>query len=161
MSVLGLLLLGAGWRVRPWQGDAPDVAAKVSGMTAKLRGLEPSAAMRVGVGFAVLPKRLGIALLAGAAIGASGVSVGQGLALTALYVLTATSLVWITLAAYVLGGERVAAALEAGREWLTANVPTVAFIVALVFGLLFTGQAIWSSWPDASALSPDRGDPGR
>lgn len=139
---LGLLLLGAAWRLRPWQGDAPDVAAKMAAMTAKLQGLEPGAALRVGVGFAVLPKRLAITLLAGAAIGASGVSVGQGLALAALYVLTATSLIWITLAAYVLGGERVAAALETGRVWLTANMATAAFVVALVFGLLFTGQAI-------------------
>ena len=67
---------------------------------------------------------------------------GQGLALTELYVLTATSLIWIILTAYPAGGERVAGGLESSRLWLTANAVTVTFIVALVFGMLFTGQAI-------------------
>jgi len=139
---LGLFLLSAAWRVRPGQADAPDVGAKVAGMSAKLQQLEPAMAVRVGVSFAVLPKRLVITLLAGAAIGGSGASLGQGLAMAGLYLLTATGLIWITIAAYLIGGQRVADGLETSRQWLIANASTVAFVVALLFGVLFTGQAM-------------------
>lgn len=143
--LLGVLLLSAAWRVHPGRTDGLDISAKVAGMTAKLQHLEPASALRVGVGLAVLPKRLAITLLAGAAIGASGASgasVGQGLALTALYILTATGLIWITLLVYLLGGQRAASGLDAARRWVVTNATTLAFVVTLLFGVLFTGQAI-------------------
>ena len=139
---LGILLLSTAWRVRPGRGDGPDIGAKVAVMTTRAQALEPRTAARLGIGLAVLPKRLVITLLAGAAIGASGVSVSQGLTLTVLYVLTATSLIWITLAAFVLGGERARSGLDDARAWVTANAETLAFVVTLLFGVLFTGGAI-------------------
>jgi hypothetical protein len=139
---LGLLLLSAAWRLRPGRVDGPDVSAKFAGMTEKFKSLEPAGALRVGTGSAVLPKRIIITLLAGAAIGASGVSAAEGLALTGLYVLVATALIWITIAFFALGGRRASHGLQVAQAWLIENAGPVAFVVALVFGVLFTGQAM-------------------
>ncbi len=140
--LLGLWLLQAAWRVRPGQTDGPDIAAKLAGMAAKAQALEPAQAARLGIGVAVLPKRLVITLLAGAAIGASGVSTAQGMVLSVVYLLVATALIWGTLVAFVAGGDRASAALESGRQWVIANAMVLAFVVALLFGVLFTGQGL-------------------
>ena len=98
--LLGLWLLQAAWRVRPGQNDGPDIAARLAGMAAKAEALEPVQAVKLGVGVALLPKRLVITLLAGAAIGAAGVATAQGLALSVLYLLVATALIWGTSVSY-------------------------------------------------------------
>ena len=140
--LLGLWLLQAAWRVRPGQNDGPDIAARLAGMAAKAEALEPVQAVKLGVGVALLPKRLVITLLAGAAIGAAGVATAQGLALSVLYLLVATALIWGTLTVFVVGGKRASRFLEAGRAWVVANAMTLAFAVALLFGVLFTGQGL-------------------
>ncbi len=139
---LGLMLLRAAWSLRPRRADGPDIGAKLAGMSAKAQALEPSTALRLGIGVAVLPKRLIITLLAGAAVGAAVVSPAQGLILVVLFVLVATVLIWGTLVAFVVGGERSRAALESGRQWVEANVEVLALAVTFVFGVLFTGQGL-------------------
>jgi hypothetical protein len=139
---LGVLLLSLAWRVRPTSDGGLTLEAKMAGMDTKLQRLQPSSAFRVGIGVAVLPKRLIITLLAGAAIGAGEVTLGQGLALVLLYVLTATALIWLNLLIFVLGGPSARAGLARGRTWVMSNIAILAFVVALLFGLLFTGQAI-------------------
>jgi heme A synthase len=94
------------------------------------------------VGVAVLPKRLAITILAGAAIGAGQATLGQGVALVTLYVLTATGLIWSTLLIYLLGGQPARDRLDQARAWVMANAGILAFVVTLLFGVLFSGQAI-------------------
>ena len=43
---------------------------------------------------------------------------------------------------FVVGGKRASRFLEAGRAWVVANAMTLAFAVALLFGVLFTGQGL-------------------
>jgi hypothetical protein len=140
--LLGIGLLAAGWRVRPWQPFVPDLSAKLGSLEVKLAALESPTAVRVGVGLAVLPKRIAITALAGAAIGATGATLPQGLLLTSIYVLTATMLVWLTIVVRVLGGAKASASIERGRVWVTDNAAILAFVVASSFGMLFTGQSI-------------------
>jgi hypothetical protein len=139
---LGLFLLSLAWRVRPSSGGGPALQAKLAGMDAKLQRLQPASAWRVGIGVAVLPKRLMITVLAGVAIGAGESMMPQAFTLAALYVLTATMLVWGTLLVYVLGGATARTKLDAGRVWVTDHIAVLALAVASLFGLLFTGQAL-------------------
>lgn len=81
-------------------------------------------------------------MLAGAAIGASEILTGQRVSHTTMYALVASALMWLSIALFVLGGQRAARGLDTAREWLIENAGPVTFVVAAVFGLLFTGQAV-------------------
>jgi len=139
---LGVVLLNLAWRVRPGSEAGPALKTKLTGMEAKLAHIGPSQAVRVGIGVAVLPKRFVTTLLAGATIGAVQTTVGQSLALLTLYLLAATALIWTTLLVYIFGGDRVRAALEHARGWVMEQAEPLTFVVALGFGVLFTGQAL-------------------
>jgi len=139
---LGVLLLSLAWKVRPDSGGGPALEAKLAAMEGKLRHLRPATAFRVGIAVAVLPKRLAITVLAGAAIGVGQTSLAQGLGLVVLYLLTATVLIWATLVAYLVGGSAARERLERARAWVVTNAAILAFVVTLLFGVIFSGQAI-------------------
>ena len=139
---LGLLLLSMAWRVRPGAAAGPALQAKARGLESKFVGIGPSQAIRIGFGVALLPRRLGATLLAGATIGATQTTVGQSMAALALYLTTATVLIWGTILVYVAGGDQARAGIDHAREWVVEHIEAVAFVVALAFGLLFTVQAM-------------------
>jgi len=142
--LLGAVLLVAAWRERPGRPSEGDGADKLRSMLARFDDLTVSAAFGAGALLVALPRRVVTTILAGLAIGAAVDNAAQGLPLVLLYSLTASALIWGTIGLSWLVGSRSASVLQGSKAWFMANAATVVFSVSLLFGVLFTGQALIS-----------------
>jgi hypothetical protein len=142
--VLGVFLLVAAWRERPRDHGDSAGADAMKVMLARFDDISPRATFVAGALLTALPRRVITTILAGLAIGSVVSSATEGLALVALYALVASILIWSTILVSALAGARGASLLERSRMWFVANAGVVVFGVSLLFGVLFTGQALIS-----------------
>lgn len=139
---LGVVSLAAAWHERPGRDRGEGSAERLKTMLARLDGLTLGTAFFTGTALAVAPKRLAITVLAGLTIGQAALPAGPSIALVVVYVVLISAPIWILLGGYVLAGERSDGAAAAIKEWVIASAHPIAFVVSLVFGLLFTAQAL-------------------
>jgi cytochrome c biogenesis protein CcdA len=142
--VLGLGLLALAWRARsPRASEAPLGESRTKSLLARLRGLRPATAFSVGALLGVGGvKRLTTTLLTGATIAVAALTRAEEAALSVLYVLIASLLVWVPVAAYLVAGRRADELTESAEAWLLANQQRATFLSTLVFGLLLSGDAL-------------------
>ena len=142
--VLGMLLLliaSKQWRGRP-RGDVepslPDWMSAIDTM---------NAGKALGLGFllsALNPKNLVMGAGAGVALGAAGLSGGQGAIAIAVFTLIAASTVAVPVIGYLVASERMAAPLESLRAWLLRENAVVMAVLLLVIGVVMIGKGIGS-----------------
>jgi threonine/homoserine/homoserine lactone efflux protein len=140
--LVGLLFLALAvkqWRGRP-KGDAePALPAWMAGIdgftTVKCLGL---GAILSGVN----PKNLAMAVSAGVALAETGASPGQTVVGSAIFIIVGS----VTVAGPVLGSlvapQATASMLAVAKAWLTANNPTIMFVLFLVLGASKTGEGL-------------------
>lgn len=142
--VLGLLLLFLAlrqWRSRPKDGEAaalPKWMGAIDSMTA---------GRAFGLAFilaAVNPKNLLLAVAAGVAIGAAGLSVGSATVVIVIFVIVASCSVAIPVIGYLVAADAMRGALDALRSWLVQNNATVMAVLLLVIGVVLIGKGIAS-----------------
>jgi hypothetical protein len=81
------------------------------------------------------PKRLLLAALASASITATGITGTDEVLLVCWYTLLATALVWLSVVAYVVFGDRAVALLDATLAWLARHRRQATFYTLIIVGL--------------------------
>ena len=137
----GLALLVIAWPERRQAGPARHTRTKA--LLERLKGLRPGTAFAVGALLGVGGvKRLSITIVAGATVGVADLLPVEELALGSLYVVVATILVWLPVAAYLVAGAHADKWMAAAEDWLTANERRITFVSTLLFGFLLTSDAL-------------------
>jgi threonine/homoserine/homoserine lactone efflux protein len=95
-------------------------------------------ALLMGVGV----KRLAITIVAAAVVALSGQDAATDVFLGVVYVVIATSVVWIPVAIYLIFGARSDEFVAKARRWISTHTRELAFYSALALGVLFIGDAI-------------------
>jgi threonine/homoserine/homoserine lactone efflux protein len=139
--VLGLLLLVAG--VRGWRSRPSADEAEMPGWMARIDGLQPGAALGLGVLLSALnPKNALLAIAAGATIAAVDLAATGTAATVAVFTALAASTVLLPTIAYLVAGSRLDQTLAETKDWLTANNAAVMAVLFLVFGASLLGDGL-------------------
>jgi cytochrome c biogenesis protein CcdA len=140
--LLGIYLLVAAvkkLRGRPKAGEEGSMPSWMGGIAAYSPGRALGAGVVLG---AVNPKNVVVGLAAAAAIGAGGLSTGEQVAASAVYLLVAVLGVAAPIAVTLLLGDRAPKVLESWNVWLRQNNATVLAVLFVVFGVVLIGQGI-------------------
>jgi hypothetical protein len=140
VGVLFAVLAVRYWRKRPSAGETPPRPAIVD----KITTLSGPALVLTGAGAALANlKNLPLVIGAGSRIGGSGLTAGQEIGATALFVLAASLTVLVPLLAVVVAGaERSASTLQALEEWLLSNLNTILVVLLTVLATVMIGQGL-------------------
>ncbi|MGO4193467.1 GAP family protein [Arthrobacter sp. YAF17] len=138
----GLLVLAATqWRRRPVPGEK----AALPNWMAAIDTVTTGRATFLGFLLAAAnPKNLLMAIGAGVAIGAGGLTRAEEALAIAVFLLIAASTVAIPVIAYVVASRRMTPPLESLRDWLVTNNATVMTVLLLVLGMVVIGNGIGS-----------------
>lgn len=121
------------WRGRPKPGVEPEQPAWM----ARLSGVGTGRAFGLGIALAAIkPKNLVLGLAAAAAIGETGVPLGQELVGLLVFALIASIGVLAPLAAYLALGSRAHGVLKGWGDWLTRHNAVVVAVVLLALGVV-------------------------
>ena len=141
LGALLLLLAVKQWRSRPAKGETaalPKWMAAIDSMT-------PAKALVLGVLLsAVNPKNLLMAASAGLVVGGAALSLGEQVAVIAVFTVIAASTVLVPVIAYLAASAKMAAPLERLRVWLVDNNATIMAVLLLVIGVSVIGKGIGS-----------------
>lgn len=136
---LGAVLMMSGlrqWRGRNEKKGPPKWMAAIDRM---------GFVQALGLGLAlaaVNPKNLLMAVAAGVAIGAGGLSVTDDVVVIVIYTLIAASTVAIPVIAYAVARDRMRGPLDEARTWLQDNNAAVMAVLFLVIGAALIGKGI-------------------
>jgi threonine/homoserine/homoserine lactone efflux protein len=139
LGALFLLLAVGQWRRRPKPGEHPELPGW-------MKAIDTFTPVRAaGLGFllaAINPKNLAMAIAAGVAIGAGGLSGGQESVAVIVYVVIAASTVAVPVIAYAAATDRMRSPLDELKSWLEANNATVMAVLLLVIGFIVFGRGL-------------------
>lgn len=108
-----------------------------------IAGYGPGKALSAGAALGALnPKNVVVGLASATAIAAGGLSVGQQIAVSAIYVLVAVLGVAAPILVMVLLGDRAPGVLASWNQWLRQNNAAVMSVLFVVFGVVLIGQGI-------------------
>lgn len=136
---LGAALVVAGlrqWRGRHRQQGPPKWMAAIDRM---------GFGRAVGLGFALAainPKNLLMAVAAGVAIGAGGLSIGDDVVVVAIFTVIAASTVAVPVIANGVAKDRMRRPLNEAKVWLQDNNTAVMAVLLLVIGTALIGKGI-------------------
>ena len=121
------------------RGPTPRTAAIRSG----LANLRPLTALGTGavLGFGG-PKRIGVTILASAAIAAAGLESAEALGLAVLYIAVATIFVWVPVLLYIAWGQRATEWLADGQHWIGQHKVPLTFYPSAVLGTVLVLDGI-------------------
>ncbi|MET0921303.1 MAG: GAP family protein [Acidimicrobiia bacterium] len=125
-----------------WRRRSEPVRPHVQGprtaaIRARLSTLRPLTALGTGAALGIGgPKRIGVTLVATASIAAAGVGEARAVALSLMYVLVATALVWIPVSLYVAFGARAAEWLTSAERWTSAHKEQLTIYPSVVLGVV-------------------------
>ena len=142
--LLGVLLLGAAWRVRH---GLPARRTETSGRTQavldRLARLNAAGAFSIGAALGVGgPKRLTVSIIAATTISAAGLSRAEDVRLSTVYVVVASVLVWVPVALYLVAGPRAREWLDDGEDWLKTHRHEVTMVLLIVFGVALVADGL-------------------
>lgn len=137
----GYLLIAAvrKFRSRPRDDEEGSLPGWMNGIGSytPLRSLGAGAALG-----ALNPKNVVVALASAAAIAAGGLTIGQRVVASAIYVLVAALGVATPIVTMLALGNRAPEVLEGWNVWLRRNNASVMSVLFLVFGVVLIGQGI-------------------
>ena len=141
LGALLLLLAVKQWRSRPAEGERavlPKWMAAIDTMT-------PAKALVLGFLLAAVnPKNLLMAASAGLVVGGASLTLGQTIAVIAVFTIIAASTVLGPVIAYLAASAKMAEPLERLREWLVDNNAVIMAVLLLVIGVSVVGKGIAS-----------------
>ena len=136
---LGAVLMMAGlrqWRGRNEKKGQPKWMAAIDKM---------GFVQAFGLGFAlaaVNPKNLLMAVAAGVAIGAGGLSVADDVIVIVIFTVIAASTVAVPVIAYAVAKDRMRGPLNEAKSWLDEHTAAVMAVLFLVIGAVLVGKGI-------------------
>lgn len=136
-----IALAGWQWTRRSGGGGRPTLP----GWLAAVDGLSFAKAALLGFALAALnPKNLALCAAAGAAVAASGLSVGGAVVAGCLFTSVAASTVALPVLGYKVWRPRARPLLDGLRAWLELHQATVASLLLLAVGVVFLGDGLVS-----------------
>ncbi len=109
---------------------------------AKMSNIKPLGAAGFGVILsAANPKNLLLGITAGVSVGALTLSADQSVLITVIYVLLASSSIWIPTLVFLLAGDHIKHVLDEMREWLVRHNAAIMSVLFLFIGLDIIGKA--------------------
>ncbi|HXY90842.1 MAG TPA: GAP family protein [Acidimicrobiia bacterium] len=140
--VVGVGLLVAAAHVRPRRLEPRphrQLGPRTKAMLTRLSRLSPGAALASGSALGIGgPKRLGITLVAAAAVSAAALGRVEEFSLLVVYVLVGTVLVWAPVTLFVVFGTRATEWIAGAQAWVSDHQAPLTFYPALVVGLGLT-----------------------
>ena len=141
----GIALVAIGLRHRRRSRD-PELRRRETRMSqrvfARLTHVAPAVSFGVGMPLGIGVKRLVITLLAATVVAVSGLSTAENVALSLLYVVVATIVVWVPVLVYLVLGTRADSAMTNAKDWITDHEDGVTIVSALLFGVFFVVDAV-------------------
>jgi cytochrome c biogenesis protein CcdA len=140
--ILGMYLLIAAvqkFRGRPRHGEEGSLPKWMNGIGEYTPGRSLGAGAVLG---AFNPKNVVVALATAAAIAAGGLSAGQRVAASGVYVLVAVLGVAAPILVMLSLGERAPEVLEGWNVWLRHNNASVMSVLFVIFGVVLIGQGV-------------------
>jgi cytochrome c biogenesis protein CcdA len=140
--VLGIYLLFAAvrkFRGRPGAGEEGSLPKWMDGIARYTPGKALGAGLALG---ALNPKNIVVALAAAAAVAAGGLSTGQQVAASAVYVFVAVLGVAAPILVMLSLGDRAQDVLRGWDSWLRHNNASVMSVLFVVFGVVLIGQGV-------------------
>ena len=131
---VGLLMLLAASRMFRKRAEPIPDESRAAVLLVRLERVTPKTAFGV--------KRLLIAILAASTIALDASSRSAEMRQAAFYVVIASALVWLPVMVYFFVGPQADEWVAVSKRWLLANQREVSLYLALIFGLLFTGDAV-------------------
>jgi threonine/homoserine/homoserine lactone efflux protein len=139
IGVVLILLAFRRWRSRPQHGETPTPP----GWMARIDGLNPFAALALGVLFAAInPKNFLLAAAAAVQVGQVGLSTTDTVITWLIFVLIASIGVLIPVVYRLVRGEHAQATLDRAKAWLEMNNAVVMALLFLVFGAKILGNGL-------------------
>lgn len=139
IGALFLVLAVRNWRMRPKDGEEPEMPAWM----ASIDDFSPVKAF--GMAFllaAVNPKNLGLTVAASSSISAAGLESGEEYIVLGVFVLLASVSVIVPVVFYLAMGPKAEAPLNSAKQWLITNNHTVMAVLLLVLGAKVLGDGI-------------------
>ena len=148
--LFGVALLVAAFYLRrrpitrtPAVDKVPSAPNWAMAMFGRIKRIRPVHAITGGIALGIGgPKRLAVTVLAAGTIAAGGLPAGQSTAVSAMYILVGTVLVWLPVTLYVIAGSRAEDWIAAAQRWAGAHERDLTFYPALIVGLILVGDAI-------------------
>jgi threonine/homoserine/homoserine lactone efflux protein len=140
--LFGLVLGWLAWK--QWRGrPEPGTEAPMPGWMNAVDHFTPVRSLAVGVVLsAANPKNLALSLSAGASIAEAGLSAGDDVWALAAFVIIGSLSVAGPVIAYLVGGDRVAPALERAKLFMAANSAVIMAVVCLVLAAKLIGSGV-------------------
>jgi hypothetical protein len=137
------LLLAAAY-VRRHRSDPPrGPSPRTEAIRSRLANLRPLTALGTGAALGIGgPKRIGLTLVATAAIAAAGLSSAGALGLAVLYVAVATILVWVPVVLFIMLGPPATKWLANGQRWGRQHKEPLTFYPSAVLGTVVVVDGI-------------------
>ena len=139
---VGLLMLLAASRMFRKRAEPIPDESRAAVLLVRLERVTPKTAFSFGVPLGIGAKRLLIAILAASTIALDASSRSAEMRQAAFYVVIASALVWLPVMVYFFVGPQADEWVAVSKRWLLANQREVSLYLALIFGLLFTGDAV-------------------
>lgn len=141
LAALFLLLAVRQWRGRPKPGEGPTLPKWMDAID----GFTFERAFGLGLLLSALnPKNLLIAASAGVTIGDAGLAALPASIATGVFVLCATSTVWVPVSAFFVASERLRGPLDAMHRWLVRENNVVMTVLMAFLAALMLGKAVGS-----------------
>ncbi len=142
--LLGVLLLGAAWRVRHGlPARKTEASGRTQALLDRLARLNAAGAFSIGAALGVGgPKRLTVSIVAATTISAAGLSRAEDVRLSTVYVVVASVLVWVPVAVYLVAGPRAREWLDDGEDWLKTHRHEVTMVLLIVFGVALVADGL-------------------
>ncbi len=135
------LAVGAALLVLALRGRPPHApldagsSPRTEALFGRLARVTPGLAFGLGLPLGIGAKRLTITIIAAVTIALSGLSSVEEAGLSLLYVVVATTVVWIPVALYLVLGSRADDGIVRSRAWIATHEQPLAFFTALIMGL--------------------------
>ncbi|MFC9517596.1 GAP family protein [Nocardiaceae bacterium NPDC056970] len=141
LAALLLLLSVRQWRGRPKPGEGPALPKWMDAID----GFTFGRAFGLGLLLSALnPKNLLIAASAGVTIGDAGLAALPASIATGVFVLFATSTVWVSVSAFFAASEQLRGPLDALHRWLIRENNAVMTVLLAFMAALMLGKAVGS-----------------
>lgn len=136
LIALGVLAMGFAVRHRHRPPSATPGASRSKAVLSRLERVRPATVFGIGVSLGIGTKRLAITLVAATSIASDDLGPFEDTALGALYVVVATIVVSVPVAAYLVVGARADELVARSRTWLTTHEREFTFGSIFAIGVL-------------------------
>jgi MFS family permease len=136
LIALGVLVIAFSLRLRRRPVNETPGAGRTEAVLARLERVRPPTVFGIGVSLGIGTKRFAITLVAAASIASADVGAVEEGALATIYIVVATIVVTVPVAAYVVVGPRADELVARSRTWLAGHGREFTFGSLLSIGVL-------------------------